>query len=72
MANNIKLLNMTATEMFRQQLAAATEGIRIYGQDVNAEYIPQQMGGIFAQRDLLEGGNVLRITQIGEGSASNG
>lgn len=61
---NIKLVNMTATEIFRQQVASTMDGIRYQNSGGTKTYIPLQMGGVFAQRDLLEGGNVVRITKI--------
>lgn len=64
--NNIQLVNMNATEMFRQQVAGAMEGVRYVNSGGTKTYIPLQLGGPFAQLDLLSGGNVLRITRIVE------
>lgn len=64
MSNNVQLRNMSATEMFRQTVAEVMEGIRFQNSGGTETYIPLQMGGIFAQRDLLEGGNVVRITRV--------
>ena len=64
--SNILITNMTATEIFRQQVASTMEGIRYQNSGGTKTYIPLQMGGLFAQRELLEGGHVVRITRIVE------
>lgn len=64
--NNIQIVNMNATEIFRQQVASTMEGIRYQNSGGKKTYIPLQMGGIFTQREMLEGGNVVRITRIVE------
>lgn len=66
--NNILIVNMNATEIFRQQVASAMEGIRYKNSGGTKTYFPLQMGGVFMQREMLEGGNVVRITRIVEGT----
>lgn len=66
--NNILIVNMNATEIFRQQVASAMEGIRYQNSGGTKTYIPLQMGGVFMQREMLEAGNVVRITRIVEDS----
>ena len=61
---NVKIKNMTATEIFRQQVASSIQGIRYQNEQKPGTYLPLQMGGVFAQRDILEGGNAIRITEI--------
>ncbi len=63
---NIEIVNMNATELFRQQVAGAMEGIRYQNSGGTKTYIPLQLGGVFAQLDLLSGGHALRITRIVE------
>jgi hypothetical protein len=62
--NTIQLVNMNATEIFRQQVTSAMEGIRYQNSGGTKTYLPLQMGGIFMQREMLEGGHVVRITKI--------
>ena len=62
--NNVRIKNITATEMFRQQVYSTLEGIRAQNASTPGTYLPLQMGGIFAQRDILEGGNAMRITEM--------
>ncbi len=62
--NNVRLVNMSATEIFRQQVASTMDGIRYQNSGGKKTYIPLQMGGIFTQREMLEGGHVVRITRI--------
>jgi hypothetical protein len=66
--NNVQIVNMNATELFRQQVAGAMEGIRFQNSGGTQTYIPLQLGGPFAQLDLLSGGHALRITRIVEDS----
>jgi len=65
---NIQIVNMNATEIFRQQVSSAMDGIRYQNSGGTKTYIPLQMGGIFTQREMLEGGHVVRITKIVEGN----
>lgn len=64
--NNIQIVNMNATEIFRQQVTGAMEGIRYVNSGGTKTYLPLQLGGPFAQLDLLSGGHALRITKIVE------
>lgn len=65
---NIQIVNMNATEIFRQQVSSAMDGIRYQNSGGTKTYIPLQIGGIFTQREMLEGGHVVRITKIVEGT----
>ncbi len=62
--NNLMIVNMNATEIFRQQVASTMDGIRYQNSGGTKTYIPLQMGGVFTQREMLEGGHVVRITRI--------
>lgn len=64
--SNVKLINMTATEMFKQRVQSSLEGIRMQNSGTGGNFMPLQLGGVFAQRDILSGGNVLRITTLGK------
>lgn len=65
---NIEIVNMNATELFRQQVIGAMEGVRFQNSGGTQTYLPLQLGGVFAQLDLLSGGHALRITRIVEDS----
>lgn len=63
----IQIQNITATELFRQQVSSTLQGIRYQNAQRSGTFLPLQMGGIFAQRDILEGGNAMRITEKVDG-----
>lgn len=60
----IAIRNISAGELFRQQVSATMQRIRYRQSGDTREYIPMQMGGLFVQRELLSGGNALRITEV--------
>lgn len=64
--SNVKLKNMTPTELFQQRVQTTMEGIRLQNSGSSTQFMPLQLGGIFAQREILEGGNVMRITTLGK------
>lgn len=64
--SNVKLKNMTPTEMFKQRVQTSIEGIRLQNAGTGTNFMPLQLGGIFAQREILEGGNVMRIVTLGK------
>lgn len=60
------LKNMSATEMFMQQVKASMDSIKLSNIKSNAKFYPQQMGGIFMQREIIESGSVLRVLSLKE------
>lgn len=61
----IEIKNMTAKEIFRQQVSSTMQYIRYLNSGDSRQYIPAQMGGIFVQREILAGGHAMRITEVG-------
>lgn len=64
--SNVKLKNMTPTELFKQRVQTSMEGIRLQNSNSDTNFMPLQLGGIFSQREILEGGNVMRIVTLGK------
>lgn len=64
--SNVKLKNITPTELFKQRVQTSMEGIRIQNSGSDVNFLPLQLGGIFAQREILDGGNVMRIVTLGK------
>ena len=64
--SNVKLKNITPTELFKQRVQTSMEGIRIQNSGSDMNFLPLQLGGIFAQREILDGGNVMRIVTLGK------
>jgi hypothetical protein len=63
----LKLTNMTSTELYRVQVASTMGRIRHENTNNTAvTFQPTQLGGIFGQREILEGVAVMRQYTIGQ------
>ena len=60
------LKNMSATEIFKQQVKASMDSIRMTNSRSTAKFYPQQLGGIFMQREIMASGSVMRIISLKE------
>lgn len=60
------LRNMSATEIFMQQVRATMDGVKLSNSKPSATFYPQQLGGIFMQREIMESGSVLRVINLNE------
>ena len=60
------LRNMTAAEIFMQQVRATMDSIKLSNSGSTATFYPQQLGGIFMQREIMESGSVLRVINLNE------
>ena len=61
-----RLRNMSATEVFKQQVKASMDSIKLSNASSTAAFYPQQLGGVFMQREIMESGSVMRIISLKE------
>lgn len=64
---NVRLAQITPLEMFKQQVSVITDSIRYQASGVSSDsmlLIPATFGGVFRQREILSGGNVMRIVEL--------
>lgn len=74
MSSNVRIVPISSLELFKQQLSAVTESIRFRSnvdKSATTELLPPTMGGIFTQREILSGGNVMRLVEL-PGAKNNG
>ncbi len=58
------MVNMTSDEIFKTQVATIYGRLRHINSKATSTFQPTHLGGIFGQRSILEGDNVMRVISV--------
>lgn len=67
MNKTVRQVNMTSTQIFKSQAENIFRKLRHENtDDGSTEFAPMHLGGLFGQRDILTGKNVMREITVGK------